>query len=93
MTGGSTFFHSPHAMLTEWSSERFGNDLDSFKQFCTKRFGDPYGMAEAAFSFPSRLTFRLPSYTGLEMRNFRLVAGEKNSAKHDPVSMSSLDRR
>jgi hypothetical protein len=51
MTGGPTFFRGPHAIPTEWISERFGNDLGSFKQFCTKHSGDPLDMADAAFSF------------------------------------------
>lgn len=51
MTGGPTFFRGPHTIPTEWISERFDNDLDSFKQFCTTYSGEPLDMADAAFCF------------------------------------------
>lgn len=51
MTGGPTFFRGPHAIPTEWISDRFDNDLDSFKQFCTRHSGESLDMADAAFCF------------------------------------------
>jgi len=51
MAGGPTFFRGPHAIPTAWISDRFANDLDSFKQFCTEHSGKPLDMADAAFCF------------------------------------------
>lgn len=51
MAGGPTFFRGPHAIPTQRISERFGNDLDLFIQYCTALSGEPLDMADAAFGF------------------------------------------
>lgn len=51
MAGGPTFFRGPHAIPTEWISNRFGNDLAAFTRCCSQLSGEPLGLADAAFRF------------------------------------------
>ncbi len=49
--GGSAFFRGPHTIPGNMITERFGNDLTSFKKRCIKLKGVRLDMADAAFKF------------------------------------------
>lgn len=49
--GGVTFFRGPHMLPTQMIADRYGNDVDAFKQRCEQLGGKPLGMADAAFLF------------------------------------------
>lgn len=51
LPGGATFFRGPHLIPTELISDRFGNDLDGFKQCCEKLGGRAIDLGDAAFRF------------------------------------------
>lgn len=51
LPGGPTFFRGPHLIPTELISDRFGNDLDGFKQCCEKLGGTALDLGDAAFRF------------------------------------------
>lgn len=56
--GGVTFFRGPHEIPTNVITDRFGNDIDSFKKACEQLMGTPLGLADAAFAFT--ITPRVP---------------------------------
>ncbi|MBU3950036.1 MAG: DUF3786 domain-containing protein [Proteobacteria bacterium] len=49
--GGATFFRGPHEIPTNLISELFGNDIERFRKKCTRLYGTPIEMADAAFRF------------------------------------------
>lgn len=51
LPGGATFFRGPHLLPTKLISDRFGNDLQGFRDLCKKLGGTPLQLADAAFSF------------------------------------------
>ncbi len=51
MQGGVAFFTGPHTIPTKMIADKFGHDLEGFKQTCLDLGGSPLDMAEAAFSF------------------------------------------
>jgi hypothetical protein len=51
LPGGATFFRGPHLLPTSLISDRFGNDLQGFRDRCRQLGGTPLNMADAAFSF------------------------------------------
>lgn len=51
LPGGVTFFRGPHLLPTDLISDRFGNDLQGFSNFCEKLGGAPLELADAAFAF------------------------------------------
>lgn len=58
LPGGVTFFTGPHAIPTYAITDRFGNDIDGFKEVCENLGGKPIDMADAAFVF--RILPRVP---------------------------------
>ena len=56
--GGLIFFTGPHEIPLYLIADRFGNDLQGFKNVCLKLGGEPIDMADAAFQF--RVTRRVP---------------------------------
>ncbi|MFH0784874.1 MAG: DUF3786 domain-containing protein [Pseudomonadota bacterium] len=51
LPGGVTFFRGPHLLPTDLISDRFGNDLQGFCNFCRNLNGTPLELADAAFAF------------------------------------------
>ncbi len=51
LPGGTTFFRGPHLIPTDLISNKFGNDLQNFKNRCVELGGKPIDMADAAYSF------------------------------------------
>ncbi len=49
--GGAAFFRGPHTIPGDVITNKFGNDMDSFKQTCKKLNGVNLNMADAAFMF------------------------------------------
>ncbi len=49
--GGINFFSGPHEIPTNQITERFGDDVDSFKNQCEKLDGTPLDMGDAAYIF------------------------------------------
>jgi hypothetical protein len=58
LPGGVTFFTGPHAIPTHLIKDRFGNEIDGFKEVCENLGGKPIDMADAAFVF--RILPRVP---------------------------------
>lgn len=56
--GGETFFRGPHEIPFSLITDRFGNDIDDFKNSCIQLSGTPISMANAAFIF--KITPRIP---------------------------------
>lgn len=48
---GAMFFRGPHAIRNEEIADRFGYDLDGFKETCRALGGSPVEMGNAAFRF------------------------------------------
>lgn len=51
LPGGPTFFRGPHEMPTRLISQRFGNDIDAFKNRGLALHGITLDMGDAAFRF------------------------------------------
>ncbi|HCY85234.1 MAG TPA: hypothetical protein DHV36_08885 [Desulfobacteraceae bacterium] len=49
--GGAAFFRGPHTLPTREIGDRFGDDLDGFKERCRALGGRPLDMADASFAF------------------------------------------
>ncbi len=49
--GGAAFFRGPHTIPTDVIAEKYGNDIDKFKEKCTALNGSALPMADAAFVF------------------------------------------
>lgn len=49
--GGATFFRGPHEIPTRLISERFGNDIETFKERCEQLHGTSLDMGDAAYRF------------------------------------------
>ncbi len=58
LPGGVTFFTGPHAVPAHLIKDRFGNEIDGFKEVCENLGGKPIDMADAAFVF--RILPRVP---------------------------------
>ena len=56
--GGPTFFRGPHEIPTNLIADRFGNDLEGFKNCCRQLGGDPIDMGDAGYRF--LITPRIP---------------------------------
>ena len=51
LPGGPTFFRGPHEVPTRLISQRFGNDIDGFRDRCLVLHGTPLDMGDAAYRF------------------------------------------
>ncbi len=51
MPGGVAFFSGPHTIPGNLIANRFGDDLEGFRQTCLSLGGAPLDMADAAFAF------------------------------------------
>lgn len=51
LPGGPTFFRGPHEIPTRLISQRFGNDIDAFRNRCVVLHGTSLDMGDAAFRF------------------------------------------
>lgn len=58
ITGGAAFFRGPHVIPIELITDRFGNDMDLFREKCEKLKGTPIKLADAAYVF--QITRTLP---------------------------------
>lgn len=58
LPGGPTFFRGPHEIPTRLISERFGNDVGTFRKVAMLLGGIPLNMGDAAFRF--EVTSRIP---------------------------------
>ncbi len=56
--GCTTFFRGPHAIPTDLITDRFGDNIDYFKECCENLDGVPLDMADAAYVF--KITPRIP---------------------------------
>lgn len=51
LPGGATFFRGPHEIPTRLISASFGDDIEAFKERCTRLSGTALRMADAAYRF------------------------------------------
>lgn len=56
--GGAAFFCGPHAIPGHFITDRFGNNIDAFKQRCRQLGGTSLEMGDAAYTF--HITPRIP---------------------------------